>query len=199
MLVDLPAELILQIGYLLPRDAIVALRLVHQRFSQIFPPLLGAPKQTDQCVRFAIQRHIENPSSSHFLCSICKKRYPRGMFRCSDGNSASTCAADMLRFPEGVCSWHFGRVSRVIKTDPGGANKWKSRAEDMCMHCGSIKAWFGCSCQCDSCGYAEIQTFTRFLNNERECRKFSFHQLEDDQRGTCLVVREMCGSSELSP
>jgi hypothetical protein len=141
MLKALPVELILQVGHLLPRDAIVALRLVHRTFSRNCPTLLEEPKQTDQCVRFAIQRHIQSPSSSHLLCSICKKRYPRDMFRGVDGISTSTCAADMLEFPDGVCSWHVGRVSRVIKTDPSGANKWKSRAEDMCMHCGSIKAF----------------------------------------------------------
>jgi hypothetical protein len=141
-LIALPVELLLQIGCSLPRDAIVALNLAHPVLNHSIALQPETSKEINQCVRFAIRRHFTSPTSSHLSCSICKESYPRHMFRGPNSNSAFTCAADMLNFLEGVCSWHVGRVTRVIKAKPGGANKRKSRVEKMCMHCGSIKAWF---------------------------------------------------------
>jgi len=79
-------------------------------------------------------------------------------------------------------------------------NEWVSRKREMCMHCGVVRGWAACDCRCDSCGVRTVRTYTRYLNNNTECRRFlfwrqgmtegdaPFKDVEDGQ----LFVREVC-------
>lgn len=67
----------------------------------------------------------------------------------------------------------------------------------MCM--GHIEGWDECNCHCDSCGYEMVRTYTRYLNNDVECKKFHFSRVttaeqtgvaQDDALEGQLYVRE---------
>jgi hypothetical protein len=67
------------------------------------------------------------------------------------------------------------------------------------MHCGAIRGWGDCDCRCDSCGIRIVRTYTRYLNNNTECRRFMFWRKYAKDRGRSvmgdgngqLMVREM--------
>lgn len=71
------------------------------------------------------------------------------------------------------------------------------------MHDGCIDGWNECNCGCSSCGYKMVRTYTRFLNNKTECKKFHFWRNvaagpnEDPQEKIAgrLFVQEACWDS----
>ncbi len=144
-------------------------------------------------------------------CRLCKSLYPAKLF--------SPHCAWPGELPARFCAWHASRLARVVAAadcdrqngqvkdkakdkvkdksqgSKGGKleNRWVSRMEAMCMHCGSVQAWGGCRCECESCGVREVRTYTRFLDNERECKTFAFFRKEGGE----LWVRESCWSNGL--
>lgn len=43
--------------------------------------------------------------------------------------------------------------------------------------------WAKCSCTCDSCGLWAVRTYTRYLNNSKECQRFLFWKEASDLTG----------------
>lgn len=195
-LLSLPPELILEIGDFLPPDGILALKLAHRYFNETLP-FLPRRKNTvfSDCAKLAIRYYLTppNPEPSHLRCILCKEVYPIRQFRSS---SSPACVSDTLEdashgevveLPQRMCSWHVGRLSQVVHTAPGGRNEWTSAMGDLCMHCGAVQAWKRCDCECGSCGIRPVRTYTRYLNNDHECRQFVFWRAEQQ-----LMVREEC-------
>lgn len=208
-LIDLPPELIYDISDFLPPDAILALKLTHRTLDATLPlaPRLKDAALSD-CARLAIRTYLAspNPQPSHLRCILCKAVYPVNLFRsCSSpacvpvSFTEKTQQTDVVELPQMLCSWHVGRLARVIHTEPCGRNEWTSHMDEMCMHCGAIQSWKRCECACDSCATRLVRTYTRYLNNPLQCRRFLFwkdragqaeHDSQDD-RGQ-LMVRETC-------
>jgi hypothetical protein len=210
-LINLPPELILDISDHLPVDAIVALQLTHRKFKKILPvpPRLKNTTLSD-CALLAIRAYLlpTNPKPSHLRCILCKAVYPLTMFRSSSNpaftpNSSVADAhhqTEVVELPPRMCSWHVGRLARIIHTESSGKNEWVSHMDVMCMHCGAVQRWEKCDCRCDSCSTRSVRTYTRYLNNERECRRFLFWRdgagkANDTLRGNMLgqlMAKETC-------
>ncbi|KAF2995586.1 hypothetical protein E8E13_004636 [Curvularia kusanoi] len=206
-LLSLPPELILTIADHLPIDAILALKLSHRILHSTLPVTPRLQNLTlSPCARLALRTYLAKPVSNptHQRCLLCKAVYPLKSFHSS---SSPVCSASLsfsgadvqdpniLKLPQGLCTWHVGRLVRIVKTRPGGRNEWVASREDMCMHCGAIRGWKGCGCGCESCAVREVTAYTRFLDNEVECRKYVFYRKD----GRRLYVRETCkgdGSEE---
>lgn len=183
-LLGLPFELLLEIQDYLPLDAILSLRLSHPVLNNALCALPRLRNKTlTKCARFAIERYRErrDANPSHLRCILCKDIYPINLFISS---SSPVCLPlsfvngaprrEVVELPPSYCAWHVGRLARVIRTGPGGRNEWTSDVKRMCMHDGCIQGWSNCNCDCDSCGYRMVRTYTRYLNNETECRRFQF-------------------------
>jgi len=213
-LLDLPLELLLEIHNYLPPDAILSLKLSHPVLNSAFPSLsqLG-DKALTNCARFAIERHRarRDESPSHFRCILCKQVYPTCMFASSSSPACLPLSfvngaprPQVVELPPLYCAWHVGRLARVIRTGLGGRNEWVSDVRKMCMHDGCIQGWSSCSCDCDSCGYRMIRTYTRYLNNSIECKRFQFWRnwAVEESEGVAekaegrLYVRETCWNCE---
>ncbi|KAF2714764.1 hypothetical protein K504DRAFT_469175 [Pleomassaria siparia CBS 279.74] len=213
-LISLPPELILEIGDHLPPDGILSLKFTHPILNGILPLLPRLRNTTlSTCARFAIRTYLSrtDPKPTHIRCILCKTTYPANIF-----NSSSSPACQPLSFtdtgsrpevvelPRRFCACrHVGRLAKLVHTERGGRNEWVSRKRDMCMHCGVVKGWGTCNCTCDSCGTRIVRTYTRFLNNETECRSFKFWRRLLSGEGTSphtdhpngqLWVRETCAS-----
>lgn len=205
----LPPELILEIADYLPPDGILALKLSHRilNYSLPFAPWLRN-RALSHCARLAIRSYLcqPNPKPTHLRCILCKVVYPLKTFRSS---SSPACAplsltaeleqAEVVELPQRLCAWHVGRLARIVHTAPGGANEWISSTEEMCMHCGAIQSWARCDCTCDSCSVRTVTAYTRYLNNNVECRTFVFYREVADSAtgaaGAKLFVRETCTGS----
>ncbi|PVI06347.1 hypothetical protein DM02DRAFT_15322 [Periconia macrospinosa] len=214
-LVALPQELLLEISRLLPADAILSLKLTHPVLNIALPPLpLLDETLLTECARLAIERLLTPSKSSCVVkrCFICRRWYPSNMFTSSKSPmcasappTTETPIPEIVELPPFFCAWHVGRLTRVVQTGPGGRNKWASDLKRMCMHLGCIQGWEDCDCRCDSCGFTEVRTYTRYLNNDSECRRFTFWRkvaVEDKidpqarTRGL-LYAREECQNGEL--
>jgi hypothetical protein len=209
-LIDLPPELVYDISDFLPPDAILALKLTHRNLDVTLPL---APRFKDKplsdCARLAVRTYLAspNPQPSHLRCILCKAVYPVNQFKSSSSPACvpvsfteDTQQTEIVQLPQRLCSWHIGRLSRVVHTEPCGRNEWTSHMDKMCMHCGAIQSWAECECSCDSCPIRPVRTYTRYLNNPLECRRFLFwkdgarlntHDLQDDEQEQ-LMVRETC-------
>lgn len=209
-LLDLPPELILEIADCLPADSILALKFSHRVLDYSLPlvPLLRN-KTLSRCARLAIRGYLAKPTSNptHLRCILCKAVYPLKSFRSSSSPACapSSFAADVeqtevVELPQRLCAWHVGRLARIVHTGPGGRNEWVYSLEEMCMHCGAMRAWTKCDCQCDSCSFRTVTAYTRYLNNNTECRNFVFYRRAatdgsaSSQTATenQLYVRETC-------
>lgn len=209
-LLRLPPELILEISDLLPFDGILSMKLTHSTLNNTLPTLPRLKNRSlSNCARYAIERYriSQDQQPSHLRCILCKAVYPANIF-----NSSSSPACLPLSFAEGVprpevvelpqyyCAWHVGRLVRVIRTEACGRNEWVSDIKRICMHEGCISGWKDCKCDCDSCGYKMVRTYTRYLNNKTECKQFAFWrniaagESEDPQEKAKgrLYVRETC-------
>lgn len=146
-----------------------------------------------------------DPAPSHKRCIFCKSVYPTALFSsstspaCIQPSRSNALHTNPVELPDRFCSWHVRRLAKVINTGAGGQNKWVSQMKDMCMHCGVVQGWSDCACRCDSCGVRPVRTYTRYLNNERECRQFWFWRdvsTPDQGNGIstsgALFVREAC-------
>jgi hypothetical protein len=198
-LVSLPPELIFVVSDFLPVDGILALKLTHRKFNEtlfLAPRLKNEP--ISDCAHLAIRTFLSRPSPkpSHIRCILCKAVYPISSFRSSSSPACVPISSgedeqqiEVVELPQRLCSWHVSRLARVINTQPGGRNEWTSRMDDICMHCGAIQGWTKCDCNCDSCAIQPVRTYTRYLNNERECHKFLFSR---NNAGRHLMIRETC-------
>jgi hypothetical protein len=183
-LTSLPPELILEFSDLLAPDAILALKLTHRKFNETLPFLPHLKHESfSKCAHLAIRTYLTRPSPnpSHHRCILCKKVYPASLFRSASSPACVPVSweenvhqTDVVELPQRLCSWHVGRLARIIHTGPGGRNEWTSHMGEMCMHCGAIQGWGRCDCNCDSCAIRLVRTYTRYLNNENECRRFLF-------------------------
>lgn len=225
-LLSLPPELLLSIADHLAPDAVLSLHLTHPTFRRTLPPLprLRAA-DLPRCARLAIRAHLAPTPSPHDpdpappphrRCALCKALYPAPLFGSA---SSPAClpprdaggrarAAEVVRLPDGVCAWHVGRLTRVVRTGGGAGeearrNEWVGRVGRMCMHCGVVEGWARCGCGCRSCGWREARTYTRYLDNARECCTFAFWRKggvgEGEEDGE-LFVRETCrGDDHTAP
>lgn len=208
-LLDLPLDLLYDICDYLPPDALLALRLTQRDlyYAVPSPPRLKLATLS-KCSRTAIRTYLANPAenTSHTRCILCKAVYPKSIF---SSNSSPACIPnphsdsgerlEVVELPDRFCAWHVGRLARVVHTKGDGRNEWTTRLRQMCMHCGSIKGWSDCTCTCDSCGIREVRTYTRYLNNSTECRRFMFWRNMGAEEGLLtdgipgrLWVREYC-------
>lgn len=200
-LLDLPPELILDIGNYLAPDAILALKFSHPMFHRILPPAREPKKTTlSRCVHLAIRTYLSPPNStpSHIRCILCKAEYPPSLFKSSSSPAcvpvSGAGGADVVEMPERTCSWHVGSLVRKIPpTESEGRNEWVSQKNEMCMHCGAVQRWIKCGCTCDSCSFRSVRTYTRYLNNDKECKEFKFgrNRVDGNQDGQ-LWVQETC-------
>lgn len=208
-LLCLPPELILEISDYLPPDGILALKFTHPVLYTTLPLDIRLRNVTlSNCARLAIRTYLRRPDPrpSHMRCILCKTVYPANLFSSSNSPacipisfSNSTLNTDVVELPRRFCAWHVGRLARIIHTKPGGRNEWVSQTEEMCMHCGAVQQWGKCECDCDSCGSRAVRTYTRYLNNNHECKKFVFWRdaatgsTKTPQIKECqLYVRETC-------
>jgi hypothetical protein len=209
-LLSLPPELILEIADHLSPDGLLALKFSHRIFNYTLPlaPRLRS-RTLSRCARLAIRSHLcsPNPKPTHLRCILCKVVYPLSSFQSSSSPACAplSLAADVeqteiVELPQRLCAWHVGRLARIVHTEPGGSNEWVSSSEKMCMHCGAIQSWAKCDCTCDSCSVRAVTAYTRYLNNNTECRKFVFCRrsavdnilLSCEDQETRLYVRETC-------
>lgn len=209
-LLSLPPELILEIADYLPLDGILALKLTHRILTYSLPMAPRLRNQTlSQCTRLALRNYLAKPvpNPTHLRCILCKAVYPLKTFQSSSSPACVSVSsefdvedADVVKLPQRLCAWHVGRLARIVHTEPDGRNEWVDSSEEMCMHCGAIQSWARCDCQCDSCSVRAVTAFTRYLNNNTECRKFVFYRTvmpdstvspENTERSQ-LFVRETC-------
>jgi hypothetical protein len=183
-LLSLPPELILEVADYLPLDGTVALKLSHRILNCTLPLASRLRNQTpSHCARLAVRSYLAKPSQTHLRCVLCKAVYPLKSFQSS---SSPTCRSsspetnvediEVVKLPPRLCAWHIGRLVRIVRTKPGGRNEWVENREEMCMHCGAIQAWAKCDCKCDSCGFRDVTVYTRFLNNDVECKWYVFYR-----------------------
>jgi hypothetical protein len=194
-LLGIPPEIILEIGDFLPPDGTLALKLTHPILYDTIPitPRIKNTTLSD-CARLAIRTYLSRPTlkPTHMRCILCKAVYPVSSFRSSNSPACETASPDdhtqIIKLPQRLCAWHVGRLARIVNTGPRGKNMWVSSMADMCIHCGGVQAWNKCSCRCDSCSFRSVTTYTRYLNNDKECRTFTFRRGADGQ----LLVKEIC-------
>jgi hypothetical protein len=201
----------LEISDFLAPDGILALKLTHRKFNETLP--FSSLKNTSfsECAHLAIRNYLSRPNSnpSHLRCIFCKQVYPVSLFKSSSSPACvpvsweENCEqTEVVELPQRLCSWHVGRLARVVHTEREvGMNDWTSHMDEMCMHCGAVQSWAKCGCDCDSCAMRLVRTYTRYLNNKNECRTFLFWKervdnainSQDDINGR-LWVRETCKS-----
>lgn len=215
-LVNLPPEILLIISESLPSDAILALKLTHPRFNDYL--LLASHSKHNRaspCSRLAINTYSSTPTSTdvQIRCILCKTIYPASMFHSANSPAClppttppntTTTPIEVVELPHRLCSWHVGRLARIIQTGPSGRNEWICQTVEMCMHCGAVQSWNKCGCECDSCWYRTVKAYTRYLNNEWQCKEFRFWRKMSCGRGlggedveeSELWVREVCWDLE---
>ncbi|KAF2003148.1 hypothetical protein P154DRAFT_111652 [Amniculicola lignicola CBS 123094] len=209
-LLCLPPELIYEIADYLAPDGILALKLTHPFFDATLPlEQLMKGIEVSTCTRHAIRTYLTCPvpPPTHLRCIFCKSTYPVALFSSSSSPLCMPMSTindniprEVVELPNRFCAWHVGRLAKVIRTGAGGRNEWVSTLKEMCMHCGEISGWGTCTCSCDSCGVRTVRTYARYLNNDRECRRFLFYRtLEREGEGAAdtkgegvLSVRETC-------
>jgi hypothetical protein len=114
----------------------------------------------------------------------------------------------MINSPPGCCGWHKSSLYRVIDASDAnfvaifasipaaqtlnGSYKWTSKKEIMCFHCGKVKGWTKCNCDCESCGESVVRTYTRLVQHQSDLGRFVFFRRDKD-----TWVREWRGRSDL--
>jgi hypothetical protein len=102
----------------------------------------------------------------------------------------------MIDNPPGCCGWHKGSLHRVINASDENfvkaftsisaartfscSYKWTSKMEIICFHCGKVKAWTKCNCDCESCGESIVRTYTRLVRHQSDLGKFVFFRKDGD-------------------
>lgn len=110
----------------------------------------------------------------------------------------------MIESPPGACPWHKARLYRVIDCahptfmtvfaqipalkNFSGSYKWISTMEKLCYHCGTVKGWGKCECDCETCGARSVRSFTRLVRCQSDVERFVFWK-----RGDEILVREWRG------
>lgn len=209
-LLSLPPELILEIADYLPPDGILALKFTHRVLNYSLPLAPRLKNRTlSHCARLAVRSYLAKPTSNptHLRCVLCKAVYPLKSFQSSSSPAcapvsfaADVAQTEVVQLPQRVCAWHVGRLTRIVRTEPGGRNEWIDSSEEMCMHCGAIQSWEKCDCKCDSCSVRAVTAYTRYLNNKIECKKFVFYRKAATNHvhpphgttRTRLYIRETC-------
>ncbi|KAF2270274.1 hypothetical protein CC78DRAFT_539508 [Lojkania enalia] len=183
-LLSLPPEILYEIADYLPPEGILALKLAHPVLHHTF--LLPRFENTvpSDCTRFAIREYLADKKSrtSTIRCLLCKKTYPQSMFSTSESFACKQLyksdgrLAEVIQYPKRVCSWHVGLLTRVIRANAGGRDEWTSTMGKWCMHCGRIRDWNECTCECNSCPVIPIRTYTRYMSNNMEWKNFRFRR-----------------------
>ncbi|KAF2204263.1 hypothetical protein GQ43DRAFT_187272 [Delitschia confertaspora ATCC 74209] len=210
---SLPLELILEITDHLPPDGVLSLKFTHSILnsmlslhSHVFQRRFQA---LTKCARVAIRTYLQNPTvaHTHMRCILCKCVYPVQMFTSAaspacatmsshaDSSNLAKMVKEVVELPERFCAWHVGRLTRIVRTERGGRNEWVSEMREICIHCGAVKDWRStpCECDCGSCGVRVVRTYTRYLDNEWECREFVFWR-EGQEGGKELKNDEEMGN-----
>ncbi|EUC42470.1 hypothetical protein COCMIDRAFT_28905 [Bipolaris oryzae ATCC 44560] len=169
---DLPTELILDICDFLPLDALLALKLTAPRLNTMIR--LDPRRWQDvlsPCARRAIHSYLNpsprKPDQQH--CRLCNSAYPVAMFSSSTSPACipmklTTTPHDVVQLPSNICSWH----ATAAET-----NGPVARTTCVCI---VETSWAGQdeAVTCDSCGFWAVRTYTRHLNNSKECQRFLF-------------------------
>jgi hypothetical protein len=140
---------------------------------------------------------VEQPQdTSRQRCILCKNVYPISKFNSSNSpacrKTSQSTDHGVVELPYGLCCDHVSRLTKVVQTKTGGRNEWLSHMDSMCMHCGKVKSWDPCTCDCKTCLSRELRVYVRYLDNEDECRAFKFWR---DAQGR-LKVEERCRTSD---
>ena len=114
----------------------------------------------------------------------------------------------MINSPPGCCDWHKSSIHRIVDASDanfanmfpsipaarafGASYKWTSKTEMICFHCGKVKAWTKCDCDCESCGERVVRTYTRLVRHQSDLGKFVFFRKDGD-----TWVREWRGMPDL--
>lgn len=213
-LLHLPPELLLEICDHLPPDAVLSLKLTHSIFNTLLPALSRLKgKRISKCARYAIERYCipSDACRSRLRCILCKCTYPISSFNSSNSPAClpvsfleNSPKPEVVEIPHSFCALHVSRLARIVRTKSEERSGWISSIERMCMHGGCIQAWRNCECNCDSCGYKMVRTYTRYVNNSTQSIQFRFwrntaegesQDSHEKARGR-LYVREVCMPSE---
>jgi hypothetical protein len=194
-LLRLPQELVLTVCAYLPLDGLLALKLSHSNFNHILS--LDSQAQPEHkisaCARLAIRTYLisADPPPTHMRCILCKAQYPMSMFFSS---SSPICArgsllqedseAEVLELPSRMCCWHASRLTRLVAAATDRKDGWVSSLELLCMHCGYVQGWKRCDCDCDSCAFRTVRTYTRFLDQDVRFKSFTFWRSREGTAGT---------------
>jgi hypothetical protein len=194
-LLYLPEELLLAVCGYLPVDALLALKLAHSTFNNgLWVDPQSWPKhKISPCARLAISTYLTppEPSPTHKRCILCNAKYPTSMF-CSSSSPICTprslipqdSEVEVLVLPSRLCCWHASRLTRLVGATSDTADEWVSSLELLCMHCGSVQGWRRCDCDCDSCAFRTVCTYTRFLNKDTGFKSFTFWRSREGYVGT---------------
>lgn len=199
----LPPELILEIADYLPLDGRLALSYTHSQFEKtLFIPRESKKRKikNSNCARLAIRTYQSPPNASysHTRCIRCKQSYPTSMFFSGGSPSCITPPSsqdqEVIPLPERFCCWCVGSFVRHVRTEVGGKNEWVAENNTMCMHCGAVKEWKQCKCNCDTCWNKPVITYTRYLNNDEEYKTARIGKKAccESSTGFRLFVREDC-------
>ncbi|KAF2112638.1 hypothetical protein BDV96DRAFT_153970 [Lophiotrema nucula] len=213
-LLTLPPELLVEIADYLPVDGIVAFQLSQRYLNSLIKgtPKLSRNRPLTDCAGRAIRTYLKPPSANNpprLRCIVCRNYYPIAQFDASDSaaclsvpqfTTTTESLKEILEVPGRICSWHVGRFVRLRHTGPGGRNEWVSCIRQLCVHCGEIKGWVPCSCECESCGTRTLWTYTRYLNNNKECKTYKFWRrneastdsVKDSLPGSLFVRETVC-------
>src|SRR5579871_4044940 len=190
-LLNLPPELLWTISEFLAPSAQVAFKLTCRQVYVSTPSLDLNKSAVDNCTYQTINGFLEF-NKNRRRCNLCKKWYPNNLFsdyNLEDEREQmdfvlrhgvdSLGGPGMINSPPGCCGWHKTSLLRVI--DVSDANfvkafasilatrtfdssyKWTSKTEVICFHCGKVKAWNKCDCDCESCGESLVKTYTRLV------------------------------------
>jgi hypothetical protein len=184
-ILSLPQELLYAICAYLPVDGLFALKLAHRTTNDSLriDPQSWPKDKIPLCARLAIRTYLAppDPAPEQEWCILCHKNYPTSMF-CSSNSPLCTrrsliqqdSEVEVIQLPPRMCCWHAGRLTRLVRNAPDREDEWVSCLELVCMHCGSVQGWRKCGCDCDSCAFRTICTYTRFLNKDTKYKSFTF-------------------------
>ena len=51
---------------------------------------------------------------------------------------------------------------------------WYAADEAMCYHCGAVRRWRECGCDCETCGSRSVRTYTRVVRTRSDVDRFVF-------------------------
>lgn len=195
----LPLELIRIISNHLPPDGVLALTLTcRDLYGSVLLEERLKNTRLSRCERLATLAYLSKDLNS-LRCIRCKAYYPVSSFTSSNSPAClSGQQIEVVELPPRMCSHHVGSLSRFVDTEQGGRDEWVSHTDKMCMHCGAVQGWGKCDCNCQTCCWRLVRTYTRYISNQKthpEFRLWRDLERRDAFGQNHLMVREMSWDS----